>query len=72
LMMPVMDGWAFRAEQRARPGLAGVPVVVVSAARDLERHAAELGAAAAFAKPFALAALIETVARLASGPRAAW
>jgi CheY-like chemotaxis protein len=35
LMMPVMDGWTFLAEQRRDADLAGVPVVVLSAARDL-------------------------------------
>ena len=31
LMMPVMDGYEFRKEQRADPALAGIPVVVISA-----------------------------------------
>src|SRR5690349_1848715 len=31
LMMPVMDGYQFRAEQRQDPGLSPIPVVVVSA-----------------------------------------
>jgi CheY-like chemotaxis protein len=35
LMMPVMDGWTFLAEQRRDANLASVPVVVLSAARDL-------------------------------------
>ena len=30
LMMPVMDGWQFRAEQKRDPDLAGIPVVVIS------------------------------------------
>jgi CheY-like chemotaxis protein len=30
-MMPVMDGWDFRAEQLADPALSGIPVVVISA-----------------------------------------
>ena len=32
LMMPVMDGWQFRQAQARRAGLAGIPVIVVSAA----------------------------------------
>jgi CheY-like chemotaxis protein len=32
LMMPVMDGWQFRLEQRRRPDVASIPVIVVSAA----------------------------------------
>jgi CheY-like chemotaxis protein len=31
LMMPVMDGWEFRRQQRADPELAPVPVIVLSA-----------------------------------------
>ena len=32
LMMPVMDGWAFRERQLADPRLAGLPVYVLTAA----------------------------------------
>jgi CheY-like chemotaxis protein len=32
LMMPVMDGWEFRAEQVRQPRLAGIPVIVFTAA----------------------------------------
>ena len=32
LMMPVMNGWQFREAQREDPSLAGIPVVVVTAA----------------------------------------
>jgi CheY-like chemotaxis protein len=38
LMMPVMDGWQFRREQRRDPSIAAVPVVVLSAL-DQERAA---------------------------------
>jgi CheY-like chemotaxis protein len=31
LMMPVMDGWEFRRQQKADPELAPVPVIVLSA-----------------------------------------
>jgi CheY-like chemotaxis protein len=31
LMMPVMDGWQFRAEQLSEPALADVPVICVTA-----------------------------------------
>src|SRR5262245_30059499 len=31
LMMPIMDGWAFRVEQRHDPELADIPVAVLTA-----------------------------------------
>ena len=33
LMMPIMDGWTFRREALKDPALAGIPVVVMTAAR---------------------------------------
>jgi two-component system chemotaxis response regulator CheY len=64
LMMPVMDGWAFRAEQRRRAGdAAGVPVIVLSGAREARARAAELGAVEALSKPFDLNQVIAAVGR---------
>ena len=62
LMMPVLDGWGFRAEQRrlASP-LSQVPVVILSGARDAASAAKDLDAAGLVVKPFALEALIEAV-----------
>jgi len=51
LMMPVMDGASFREAQRRDPRLAGIPVVVLSAYRDLERHASSLDAVSVLHKP---------------------
>src|SRR4051794_32442195 len=34
MLMPVMNGWEFRAHQQRDPRLAAVPVVVVTASRD--------------------------------------
>jgi CheY-like chemotaxis protein len=62
LMMPVMDGETFRNEQRADPKLAEIPVVVISAYRDVERHAKEL-AAEYLQKPVRLETLLETARR---------
>jgi CheY-like chemotaxis protein len=36
LMMPVLDGWAFRAEQRQDPKLSAIPVVVITASRNAD------------------------------------
>jgi CheY-like chemotaxis protein len=65
LMMPVMDGVAFRREQ-LRLGLAArVPLIVLSAAREIRGLAERVGASAAVPKPFDLDDLLATVGRLA-------
>ena len=51
LMMPVMDGASFREAQREDPRLASIPVVVLSAYRDVDRHAAPLDAVSVLRKP---------------------
>ncbi|MGH9175700.1 MAG: response regulator transcription factor [Vicinamibacterales bacterium] len=68
LMMPVMDGWAFRAEQ-IQAGLAtDIPLIVLSASRRATPSAADLVAAAIIPKPFDLEELLATV-RAAVGRR---
>jgi two-component system chemotaxis response regulator CheY len=64
LMMPEMDGWGFRVRQRTMPGVADVPVIVLSATRDLATKARTLEPAQVFAKPFDLDALLGTVDRM--------
>ena len=65
LMMPVMDGWAFREAQRGLPdGLGDVPLIVLSAAREVESNADALGAAVVLPKPFDLDAVLEAVERV--------
>jgi DNA-binding response OmpR family regulator len=59
LMMPVMDGWTFRAEQR-RSGNT-VPIVLLSAAGELARHKEALGAAAVIPKPFDIDRVISAI-----------
>ncbi len=66
LMMPEMDGWTFRAEQLARAEIADIPVIVLSAARDLESWAATLAPAGVFSKPFDLDALLAAIDDVAS------
>ncbi|HET6436424.1 MAG TPA: response regulator [Anaeromyxobacter sp.] len=61
LMMPVMSGWEFRAHQRADPSLAGVPVIVVSAAAP---GSEPLEVAAYISKPFDFDVLVRTVHQL--------
>jgi CheY-like chemotaxis protein len=64
LMLPVMDGWQFLAEQRARPALASIPVVLVSGERDLRRRATELGVAGALVKPVEIDELLSIIEQL--------
>jgi len=63
LMMPVMDGHAFRAAQRDLDDAADIPVIVLSAAHNVQQRASSMGAAAIFPKPFDLGTLLEAVAR---------
>jgi DNA-binding response OmpR family regulator len=58
--MPVMNGWEFARELRAR-GLWLAPVIVLTAAHDAERSSNEIGAAGFLGKPFSVATLASTV-----------
>jgi CheY-like chemotaxis protein len=58
LMMPVMDGWAFRDEQSRDPSLASIPVVVVTAAHSLPKP---IDARAIIRKPFKIAELLRAI-----------
>ena len=49
MVMPVMDGWTFRAHQRYCPTLATIPVVILSGVPIVHLH--NVGAAAALQKP---------------------
>jgi CheY-like chemotaxis protein len=63
LMMPIMDGVSFRHQQVADPKLAKVPVVVVSAYKDVAQQSQDLAVAAHLAKPVKLADLLRLVER---------
>ena len=66
LMMPVMDGHAFRAAQLNDPQIADVPVVVVSAHRDLDTEAKQLGVTGWMQKPLDVEALLAAVKQYCS------
>ena len=60
--MPTMNGWELARELRDR-GLWTSPVIVLTAAHDAQRSAAEIGAAGFLGKPFDVRTLIATVER---------
>jgi CheY-like chemotaxis protein len=62
MRMPVMDGWEFARALEVRQ--IGVPLVVMTAARDAEAWAAEIVAAAYVNKPFDYDFLLATLDRL--------
>lgn len=64
LMMPVMDGWEFAQRMRQRPPeIARIPIIVLSADRNVGSKAADLGAVGHLAKPFELNDLLDLVRR---------
>jgi signal transduction histidine kinase len=70
LMMPGMDGWEFRIEQKRQPALARIPVVAMSA--DASAKAAAIDADAYVKKPYSftdLLAAIENAVRAAHARR---
>ncbi len=70
LRMPVMNGWDFRSRQLEEPDLVTIPVVLLSGAGDVARHAMALKTAGYLIKPLRLDSLLRLVARLC-GQRAA-
>lgn len=60
LMMPVMDGWQFRAEQLREPALADVPVVCVTALAEQTANIARLKVPC-LRKPVEFQALLKAV-----------
>lgn len=68
LMMPVMSGPELLEAQRRDPALAHVPVVLVSAARNLSALADEIDDVDFLAKPIQLDDLFDTVSRYCPAP----
>jgi two-component system response regulator MprA len=65
LMMPVMNGWQFRAEQARDPAIARIPVVIISGDGHAVEGAASARAAGYLKKPIDLDTLLRTVQRFA-------
>jgi two-component system, chemotaxis family, chemotaxis protein CheY len=63
LMMPVMDGWEFAQRMRQKPSVANIPLIVLSADRNVGSKATDIGAVGHLAKPFELNDLLDMVRR---------
>jgi two-component system response regulator MprA len=64
IMMPGMDGYAFRTEQKKRPHFSSIPVVVMTAATDSLAKVNELGAHGLLKKPFKdIASILDGIER---------
>lgn len=70
VMMPRLSGFGVLSRVRQMPGLAEVPVVLVSGVADLTTSPVELGVAAAMTKPVDPDLLVETVRRYCRAPEA--
>jgi len=67
LMMPVMNGWQFRAAQQQDPDLASIPVVVITAAGPRAEIPA-INADGWLSKPVDFDRLLETIVSLCRTP----
>lgn len=68
VMMPHMNGFQFRAEQRRDPVLAAIPTVVLTGAGALPEAKADVLETEVLAKPISLDALLSTVRRYSPAP----
>jgi len=68
LMMPVMDGWEFAQRLRTKTHLPRIPIIVLSADRNVGNKATDIGAVGHLAKPFELNDLLEMVRKALKGP----
>lgn len=64
LNMPRMDGATFRAQQRSRPDVADIPVIVCSGCREDEEDTAALGRVVFLHKPMPVDRLEQAVRRI--------
>ena len=62
LMMPVMDGYAFRTEQMKNPQWTKIPVVVMSAEANAKEKLKNFGITAFLGKPVELEIILKTIA----------
>ncbi len=65
LMMPVMDGFQFRAEQERDARLGGIPVIIMSADRHIESKKIKIGARAFLKKHLEIDEVVKKIERYA-------
>lgn len=63
LMMPVMNGIQFRAEQEQDARLGAIPVILMTADRQIESKRMKIGARGFVRKPFEIADVIKKIER---------
>jgi CheY-like chemotaxis protein len=63
VVLPAMDAHDFRARQQELGLAPGVPIIVLTAGRDVQEQAQVIGAVAGVEKPFDLIALVDLVQR---------
>jgi CheY-like chemotaxis protein len=61
LMLPVLDGWALRERLRQRPTTSDIPIILMSAVRNLPETARQLDVADYLSKPFEIDDLVRSV-----------
>jgi CheY-like chemotaxis protein len=67
IMMPGMDGYQFREEQLKHERIAAIPVIVMTAAGDVQSKTASIEAQGFLKKPFSdITTILETVGRFFS------
>ena len=64
MMMPVMDGWQFREEQRKLPAFDSIPVVIVTADGNARGKAEAIQADGLVSKPVTIDGLLNEVERI--------
>ena len=61
IIMPVKDGFEFRKEQMQDPGVASIPVIVMTADGNIESKTEKIGGSGFLRKPFDLDEAIATI-----------
>jgi CheY-like chemotaxis protein len=67
LMMPIMDGFSFRREQKKDSKIADIPVVVMSADGNIEAKRDQLDVLEFIKKPVDIDAILSVVSRYVNG-----